>query len=102
LLEKINKFTAEPIKKNDIVKATPAVDIQINPNVKVGTVIADPADPADNRAMINGRVYKIGDAIRSFPNHKVVGITEDLVTLEVEQSGLKKTFDVPVRPNGSQ
>ncbi|MGI8907820.1 MAG: hypothetical protein ACR2IE_15170 [Candidatus Sumerlaeaceae bacterium] len=103
ILEKINQVAAAgPPKKSTFIKAPAPVDIQINPNVKVGTVIADPANSADNRVMINGRVYKIGDAIRSFPNHKVVGITEDSVTLEVELSGQKRSFDVPVRPNVSQ
>jgi len=77
------------------------ITIELSPNIQVGTVIVDPADATGNRVMIGGRVYKVGDKIQGNVGHTVVGISDDVVQIEVEQSGLKKTFDVPVRPTGT-
>jgi hypothetical protein len=77
---------------------TPApLQINVDPNVRISTVIIDAQNTEENRVMINGRVYAVGDVIRDFPNHKVTAITEDTVTLEVEVSGQTKEFAVPVR-----
>lgn len=98
--ERIKTITAQPTPKTTAVQAsvtaTP-MHFTVDPNVRISTVIADPASPEDNRVMINGRMYRIGDTIRDFPNHKVLGINDDVVTLEVEVSGQKKEFAVPVR-----
>lgn len=102
ILEKILKYTEQDMMKKDTLQTPAPVDIQINPNVKIGAVIADASNQDNNRVMINGRVYKPGDTVRSFPNHKVIKITEALITIEVEQSGHTQQFDVPVRPNTSQ
>lgn len=102
ILDKIIQIQTPPVKKEAAAKTPAPVDIQINPSVKIGTVIADPSNPEGNRVMINGKVYKVGDAVYNFPNHRITAIAEDKVTVEVEQQGQKKQFDVPVRPAGPQ
>jgi len=79
----------------------PTVTVELSPNIRVGAIIVDPENPSGNRAMIDGRAYKVGDEINGVPGHRVVGISEKIVQIEVTQSGLKKTFDVPVRPRGA-
>lgn len=84
-----------------IQKTPPPVEIQLNPDVRVGSVIADTSDPGMNRAMISGRVYRVGESLRGLPNHVVTAIAEDVVKVEVEVNGNTRTFDLPVRPGGS-
>ena len=101
ILKRLREIEAQPTPQTSVrVQATPTatpIQIVIDPNVRISTVIADPARPEDNRVMINGRMYGIGETIREFPNHKVIGITDDDVKIEVEVSGVKKEFAVPVR-----
>lgn len=85
-----------PVMKDETVET---VSVRLSPNIHVGAVIVDPASPAGNRAMIEGRAYKVGDAIRGEDGHTVVSISDQTVQIEVEQSGVKKIFDIPVRPN---
>lgn len=99
-LDDINKADIpQPVIKTE--EAATTITVELSPNIQIGAVIVDPQNPTGNRAMIGGRGYKAGDEIRGEPGHRVVGITENMVQIEVEQSGLKKTFDVPVRPSGA-
>lgn len=82
-------------------QATPTVAIRLSPNIRVGTVIVDPENPNGNLAMIGGKSYRVGDPIYGEPDHKVLSISESVVQIEVEQSGVKEIFDVPVRPIGT-
>lgn len=77
------------------------VTVRLSPNVRVGTVIVDPGNPTGNRAMIGGRTYKAGDMLYGEEGHRVLSISESIVQIEVEQSGVKEIFDVPVRPMGT-
>ncbi len=88
----------QPVVQQEAPETT--ITVELSPNVSVGTVIVDPSDSSGNRAMIGGRAYKIGDEIKGEVGHTVVGISENVVQVEVEQSGMKKTFDIPVRPTG--
>jgi predicted Zn-dependent protease len=96
--------TQAPEPKKAAVKtpaATPtADDMQLDPNVHVAATMVDPQDAAQSRVMINARSYKQGDVVRNHTNHKVVRIRDDSVTIEVEERGHRKLFDVPVRPQG--
>ncbi len=77
------------------------VTVELSPNISVGTVIVDPANTAGNRAMIGGKAYRVGEEIRGQAGHRVIGISDSVVQVEVEQHGMKKTFDLPVRPSGA-
>lgn len=103
ILKKLKEL--EPEKTPSAVVATktpPPVEIGINPNVKIGSVLADPTNPRDSRVMIGGRGYGAGEKVRGFPDHTILSITEDVVTLEVEKAGQRRTFEIPVRPSGNQ
>lgn len=91
--------TPRPISRPS-ASPTP-VEVQLNPNVKVSTVLIDPNNPADSRVVIGGRAYAVGEAIRNYPDHKVVSISDDTVIIEVEKQGVSKQFPIPVRPAGS-
>jgi hypothetical protein len=85
------------------VSLTPTpVPVNIDPNVRVSTVLIDPTNPAENRVMINRRTYSVGDVVRDFPNHRITQITDETVTIEVDVSGSKKEFAVPVRQTGAK
>jgi TolA-binding protein len=77
------------------------VTVRLSPNIRVGTVIVDPENPTGNRAMIGGKSYKAGDNVYGEQGHRVLSISESVVQIEVEQSGVKEIFDVPVRPIGT-
>jgi hypothetical protein len=98
-LDDLNRPAEVPVIAPTTAETT--VSVALSPNIQIGTVIVDPQNPAGNRAMIGGRAYKAGDEIHGIPGHKVIGISETVVQIEVEQSGMKKTFDVPVRPRGA-
>jgi len=83
-------------------KTPPPIEVGLNPDVKIGTVVADTQNPENNRAMINGRAYRAGEPVRGYPDHLITQITEDAVTIEVEKSGQKKSFTIPVRSGGNQ
>lgn len=100
-LDELNQPIAIPTAAVEEEREQPVVVVELSPNVTIGTVVVDPQDPANNRAMIAGRAYKVGDPISGIPNHKVVGITDSMVQIEVEQSEVTKIFDVPVRPRGA-
>lgn len=109
ILQKLSDLTAPPttslvaqVTSAPKAKATPPPDPDFRPDsdVRVAATIVDPQDSAQNRVMINGRTYKSGEAVRNHTNHKVVRIRDDSVTIEVEQRGHRKLFDVPVRPQG--
>lgn len=97
-LDDMNKEEAPaPVMDAPVVEET-TVTVEISPNISVGTVMVDPANVAGNRAMIGGKAYRIGEAIWGEAGHRVISISDSVVQIEVEQSGLKKTFDLPVRP----
>lgn len=98
-LDDLSKPLTVPTAPVDEEKTT--VTVELSPNVQIGTVIVDPQNPTGNRAMIGGRAYKVGDPISGIPNHKVVSISENVVQIEVQQSGVTQIFDVPVRPRGA-
>jgi hypothetical protein len=100
LLKKLEDINRTEMPKPVIQEDKATVTVELSPNIQVGTVIVDPADPTGNRVMINGHTYKVGDEIKGVTGHHLVGISENVVKIEVEQSGLKQTFDVPVRRNG--
>lgn len=100
LLKKLDDLSKEEMPQ-PVIKEETTVTVELSPNIQVGTIIVDPNDPAGSRAMISGRMYKVGDVINSAPGHRLVGISQTAVKIEVEQSGLKQTFDVPVRPTGT-
>lgn len=98
-LDDLNKPVAIPTAPMTEEKTT--ITVELSPNVQIGTVIVDPQNPTGNRAMIGGRAYKTGDPISGIPSHKVVSINENVVQIEVQQSGVTQIFDVPVRPRGA-
>lgn len=102
ILKRLQDLENEPVPK---VKSSPTatpIDIHVDPNVKISTVLIEPESPEENRVMINGRMYKPGDQVRGFTNHRVVSIADDSVTIEVEISGQKKQFNIPVRQSGKK
>lgn len=101
LLAKLDDLSQPVAGPTVQVEDEPEVVVELSPNVSIGTVVVDPQDSSNNRAMIGGRAYKVGDSINAVSNHRVVGITDSVVQIEVEQSGVKKIFDVPVRPTGA-
>jgi hypothetical protein len=70
--------------------------------VKISSVETDPSDESQNRVLINGRMYAPGDQVRDYENHLLVRVTDEAVTLEVEESGQKRELTVPVRQSGSK
>lgn len=97
-LRDITQPVATPAPQVTAPQKTPTVtDVRMDPKVKISTVITDPSDEAQNRVMINGKTYAPGETVRDFDNHKVVRVTDDAVTMEVEQAGQKREFVVPVR-----
>ncbi len=101
LLAKLDDLSQPVAGPSAQVDDEPEIRVELSPNVSIGTVVVDPQDSSNNRAMIGGRGYKVGDSINAVSNHRVVGITDSVVQIEVEQSGVKKIFDVPVRPTGA-
>lgn len=73
-----------------------AVVIQMNPNVKVTSLIADPLRPEDNVAMINGRSYRVGTTLRGLANHRVKEITETGVTITVSVEDQSQDFEISI------
>lgn len=101
LLKKLDDLKQSELPAPVAQTEEPEVMVELSPNVSVGTVIVDEADASGNRAMIAGRAYRVGDDIRGEAGHRVISISEKVVQVEVEQNGHKKTFDVPVRPTGT-
>lgn len=102
--KRLNEIATAP-PTSPMAKTTPTptpVPINIDPNVKVSTVLIDQDNPNENRVMINRRTYAVGEVVKDFPNHKIIQITDDIVTVEVEVSGHKREFTVPVRQAGAK
>lgn len=97
-LEDLSQPVAPQVVQED-KEAT--VTVELSPNVQIGAVIVDPENPVGNRVMIGSKAYSTGDEISGIPGHRVIGITDSVIQIEVEQSGIKKIFDVPVRPRGA-
>ncbi|MBX7244206.1 MAG: hypothetical protein K1X53_01835 [Candidatus Sumerlaeaceae bacterium] len=98
LITDIDRF----MPKNQVLPPAPApvvvvTNIELDSNVKVSSVLIDNNNPAESLVMINGRGYKVGDTVRGFANHKVTGIEEGMVRIEVGVGGKTKEFEVPVR-----
>ncbi|GIX45573.1 MAG: hypothetical protein KatS3mg130_1981 [Candidatus Sumerlaea sp.] len=105
LLAKLDQELATPKGKAVTVRATPTpppVQIMVDPNVRVSSILADSSNPAENRVMINGRSYRAGDTIRGFPNHRVVKIMDQAVIIEVEAGGARREFTLKVRKPESE
>lgn len=103
ILEKLSDLTgppSEPVKAVLTPKAGPEAIIQLDPNVRVSAVVVDSNNPDNNLAMVSGRTYRAGDSVQNFPNHRIVKIETSAVEVEVEVRGEKKTFRVPVLPQG--
>jgi hypothetical protein len=104
ILKRLSDISAPPPPPTaKLAKAAPSptpLEIQIDPNIRVGTVLADPTDAVNNRVSINGQVLGVGQVVRGFSSHKVVKIEDGTVTIEVELRGQRKQFVVPVRKTG--
>lgn len=101
LLKKINDINEKPVAPvAKIDNTTTTINIRLNPEVKVGTVVVDAENASGNRVMIGGKTYKVGDKVAFVnPPHTVVAITQDSVSIEVLQDNQKETFILPVRPD---
>jgi TolA-binding protein len=100
ILQKLQEETAQPKEQGAIVRATPTpppVQIMVDPNIRVGSILVDAKNPEENRVMINGRSYRAGDVIRGFSNHRVVKVTDGAVVIEVEAMGQRKEFTIPIK-----
>lgn len=100
LLAKLQEETAQPKDRPAVVQATPTpapIQIMVDPNIRVGSILVDAKNPEENRVMINGRAYRAGDVIRGFSNHRVVKVMEGTVVLEVEAMGQRKEFTIPIK-----
>lgn len=99
LLQKLQEEMAQP-KERPSARPTPTpmtVQIMVDPNVRVGSILLDTRHPEESRVMINGRPYRAGDMIRGFPNHRVVKVMDGAVVLEVQAMGQTKEFTIPVK-----
>ncbi|MGC8741164.1 MAG: tetratricopeptide repeat protein [Candidatus Sumerlaeaceae bacterium] len=99
LLQKLQEETAQP-KERVTVRATPTpapIQIMVDPNVRVGSILVDANNPEQSRVMINGRAYRAGDVIRGFSNHRVVKVMEGAVVIEVEAMGQRKEFTISIK-----
>ena len=74
----------------------PPMEIRVDPNIKTTAIGYDSGNPRNSVVFINGESYRIGDAIRHYSDHRVVGVSEDAVTFEVEKLGQKKQITVKV------
>lgn len=74
---------------------------QRNPQVRPSTVMVDPTNPRNSRAMILGRAYATGDRVRDYPDHIVGKITEDSVAIAVEKNGIQTSENVPVKESAT-
>lgn len=98
-LDDLSEKPAVPVAKVEETTTT-TINIRLNPEVKIGTVIVDAETPSGNRVMIGGRSYKVGDKLAFInPAHTVTSITQDNVGIEVTQDGQKESFILPVRPD---
>ena len=87
--QEIEKLVAKPT-------AEQTIDIVVDPNLSIGSVLVNPSDPSGSLVMIGGRSYSIGDTPRGFSNHKIVNVTEQSVEVEVSVQGKTKRFTLPV------
>ena len=87
--QEIEKLVAKPT-------AEQTIDIVVDPNLSIGSVLVNPSDPSGSLVMIGGRSYSIGDTPRGFSNHKIVNVTEQSVEVEVSVQGKTRRFTLPV------
>ena len=100
LLQKLQEETARPKERAVVLQATPTpapIQIMVDPNIRVGSILVDTKNPEENRVMINGRSYRAGDVVRGFPNHRVVKVLEGAVVIEVEAMGQRKEFTIAIK-----
>ncbi|PKO19938.1 hypothetical protein CVU37_00235 [candidate division BRC1 bacterium HGW-BRC1-1] len=74
------------------------IDIVVDPNLSIGSILVNPSDPSGSLVMIGGRSYSIGDTPRGFSNHKIMNVSEESVEVEVTVAGKTKLFTLPVGP----
>ncbi len=99
LLKKLQEETAQP-KDRVVVRATPTpapLQIMVDPNIRIGSILVDAKNPEENRVMINGRAYRAGDVIRGFSNHRVLKVMDGAVVIEVEAMGQRKEFTISIK-----
>lgn len=103
LLDRLTQLKAPPpptpkpaATKRAAATPTPMI-IKLDANIKVSSVVIDPSNAAENRVMINRRTYRAGEVLRGFPTTRVKEVTDDSVTLEVQQGDMTKDFKVPLR-----
>jgi hypothetical protein len=100
LLKKLQEETAQPQERGVLAQPTPTpppVQIMVDPNIHVSSILIDLKNPEENRVMINGRAYRAGDTIRGFSNHRVVKVLDGAVVIEVQAMGARKEFTIPVK-----
>jgi hypothetical protein len=103
LIRKIDELqTPEGIKTVVATPASGGPDIVVDPNLSIGSVLFNPGNPAESRVMISGRSYGVGDNPRGIPGHRIVGVTDNTVDIEVERQGIKKRFTLKVGGQGGK
>ncbi len=103
ILQKLETDVLKPEGAQAMVRATPTpppVQIMVDPNVRISSILIDSRDPNENRVMINGRAYKAGDVIRGFSNHRVISVREGAVVIEVEAAGQRREFTITLKSKG--
>lgn len=108
VLDKLDRIKATPTPRVQVKAGAPTptpsptpVIVQLNPQVRVSTVIVDPANPALSRVMIGGKIYGVNERLRNLQDHRIVSISDEKVVIEVEKEGVTKEFELPVRSTGS-
>ncbi len=103
LIRKIDELqTPEGIKSVVATPTTSGPDIVVDPNLSIGSVLFNPKNPTESRVMISGRSYGVGDNPRGFPGHRIVGVTDNSVDIQVERQGTKKVFTLKVGLQGGK
>jgi TolA-binding protein len=99
LLSQIRRLeapTPESVQKLAQAKLPAPTEIVIDPAFRISSVLTNSANPAENRVMIGGRSYGVGDKPRGFSGYTILAVSDDLVEVEVSQDGQKKNFSVRV------
>lgn len=103
ILQKLESDVLKPEAAQTVVRATPTpppVQIMVDPNIRIGSILIDSRNSDENRVMINGRAYKAGDVIRGYSNHRVIRVSEGAVVIEVEAAGQRKEVTITLKGKG--
>lgn len=80
--------------------AHPVVEIVLDPNLVINSVMQDIQHPQDSIVIINGKLYHVGDEISgTFPKHYIKLVKEDSIVIEVKASNTSKEFTINVKKN---